>query len=284
MLSTWSSAPWKIDRKTSGSLLIEDPIVCITGGVQPDVLPELSGEAGRRDGFIERFLFTIPSVKPMKWSEKSVDEATEAAVVERFKALPFRPRPLGGVTVDRHRLTLSDDAKARWVEWFDEQSRHTASASGLLAGVFSKSINHAARLMLILQVLEDPSSREITLSTFENAVKLIDYFLTHTAYVLGVIEPSRRLDRVLAILQESGDWMPTTDITNATGRHLYGQTLQGILSDLEEQGLIERRELPTAGRTRTEWRVVEQPSPEENDLSDKSEVSEERVVEDAVTP
>jgi hypothetical protein len=59
-LSLWAVAPIKVDRKGQESIFITEPVVSVTGGVQPEMLGELAEAAGRRDGFLERILWSFP--------------------------------------------------------------------------------------------------------------------------------------------------------------------------------------------------------------------------------
>ena len=60
-LSAWSGSAAQVDRQSLAKpILIPNPQVVITGGIQPDLLSTLEDERGRDDGFIDRFLFTFP--------------------------------------------------------------------------------------------------------------------------------------------------------------------------------------------------------------------------------
>src|SRR5207248_1284943 len=103
--SLWNGAPIKVDRKLRDPLYVEDPAVCVVGGIQPDLLRELADEAGRRDGFVERISWSNPHVPPAVWTEAEVSEGTEAALVDLFRNL----RSIEDVTVG-----LSPEAKQTW--------------------------------------------------------------------------------------------------------------------------------------------------------------------------
>jgi len=59
-LSAWSGVPIKVNRRSGNGvpIYIPDPAISVLGGIQPDLLPALVKEAGRREGFIERFLWS----------------------------------------------------------------------------------------------------------------------------------------------------------------------------------------------------------------------------------
>lgn len=58
LLSIWSSKSYSVDRKTSGSYYIENPFLCVCGGIQPEMVQEAFGGKGfEGSGFIQRWLF-----------------------------------------------------------------------------------------------------------------------------------------------------------------------------------------------------------------------------------
>ena len=76
-----------MDRKTGAPVYVEDPVISVTAGVQPELLRELADEAGRRDGFIQRILRSYPDLAPARWTDAEVSEDAvsilAAALVQR---------------------------------------------------------------------------------------------------------------------------------------------------------------------------------------------------------
>ena len=86
-LSLWSAAPIKVDRKGADPIYLTDPVVTVVGGVQPEMLLQLAEEAGRRDGFLERMLWTFPDSAPSPWTDDSISPATLEGVATLFRQL-----------------------------------------------------------------------------------------------------------------------------------------------------------------------------------------------------
>ena len=78
-LSMWRPAPLKLDRKSQEPIFIPRPIVCVAGGCQPEMLTMLADEAGRRDGFLERFLWSYPDIEVGGWTEATVSASQKQA-------------------------------------------------------------------------------------------------------------------------------------------------------------------------------------------------------------
>jgi hypothetical protein len=79
-LQTWSATAIRIDRKTAPMISIPRPFLAVTGGLTPDMLPELADEEGRQDGFLDRILFAYPDTgPPAPWSEDVISQEARAA-------------------------------------------------------------------------------------------------------------------------------------------------------------------------------------------------------------
>ncbi len=100
-LSLWAGMPLKVDRRSADPLLVRRPVLCITGGIQPDRLPELRGDGAALDGFLDRHLFTYPETRPHRWTEATPDPADAAAVARLFARLR------AGGTEEGHLIRLS---------------------------------------------------------------------------------------------------------------------------------------------------------------------------------
>src|SRR5680860_83455 len=206
-LSNWSSANLKVDRKTKEPIIVRDPVVCVTGGIQPDLLAELAQEVGRRDGFLERFLFAHPPVHPIKWSEASVPPGLAMIIRGDFEQLrePEEQDP----------ITLSEEAKAVWVQWHDENSDLIPDVTGTTAGMYAKMPSQCARLALILHCLDNPGFAHevpVTEETMQSAIAIAEYHRAHNEYVLRKIETTQAgsgdghlRERLLAAFAEQGE-------------------------------------------------------------------------------
>lgn len=256
-LSMWSGASLKVDRKTADPIVVARPVVCVCGGVQPDMLADLADEAGRRDGFIERILWSYPDVEAPPWTEATVQPETTDGVRKVFRQLR--------ANAGDEPIKLSTAAKGLWVPFYDQNAVLGEEATGLMAGVHAKLPNQAARLALILHCLKHPSrpeSQAIDAETMDGALDLAEYFVCHARRVVphfGTPTLARSgglATRVLGVLAKAeGEWRKRTRLHNELGRHVAAADLTKVLSDLEEKGLVEHREVapgpPAAVRRRS---------------------------------
>jgi len=273
-LSLWSGAPLKVDRKTSDTVYVPDPVVCVCGGAQPEMLPELADEAGRRDGFVERILWSYPDTPSSEWTEATVDSQTKNAVVAVFGKLRL------GTHAESVRLSAK--AKGLWVSWYNENARIVDQAVGLPSGVFAKLPNQAARLALILHCLRHPDLPEsvrVSAETMSGALELAEYFRAHACramahFGVAAVAPSGGLAaRALKVLRNAdGDWVDRTGLHANLGGHVAADLLDRALFDLRGMGLVEARTEPSGsvgGRPKEQWRMI--PPSEETEESEESD-------------
>jgi hypothetical protein len=260
-LSAWSDEPWKVDRKGGDPIYIPHPAISVIGGMQPDVLRELRHEAGARDGFIERLLWAAPEAKMPGWTEETVAEQTIQEVYTQFAALRD-----GATGADEPAIiTLSPDAKARFVAWYEANMRQVAGATGLVQGIYAKLPQQLARLALVLHCLTWGGlapTRMVTPETMEGAIALVEYFRAHAHRVLpafgGTDDDEPLVERVIRYLRAQGDWVTRSALRDHFHRNIASSALTQALEHLEEEGRAERRinGEKGSGRKPEQWRVT----------------------------
>ena len=265
-LGGWSKDPWKVDRKKAEPLYIPDPVVCVVGGIQPDVLPELAHEAGARDGFIERILWCYPPERFPDDTDETVSEETLERMYEVFDKL--RPVHDEAPDADSIAITLSDDARTLWKGWRRDNTRLLRETSGLAQGISAKLPDQAARLALILHCLkhpDQPESRRVSPATMGAAIDLVEFFRLSAFRVLprfgqhGASSEGSLVAKVAAILDDAGGaWVSRSAIRDALHRNPSAQAITEALTRLEEQGRAEPRfnRDGRTGRPPEEWRSL----------------------------
>lgn len=188
-LSAWSGSHVKVDRKSDdGSISVPSPFLNVLGGIQPDMLNSICDEKGRRDGFVERILFSFPEPLPYaKWNDADVDEQAEAVwirVCDQLASLQMQSRDDGRQRPEL--VHLAPEAKARWVEWFDAHADDATDRDDL-KGTWAKYKSHTARLALTIHFLRlaygEIASETVDPISVMSAVQLTEYFKTHAAKV-----------------------------------------------------------------------------------------------------
>jgi hypothetical protein len=259
-LSGWSSVPLKVDRKTEDSIYIPTPVVSVVGGCQPDMLAALAEESGRRDGFLERMLWSWPESHPQKWTSDVVSAEAKEDLLTIFQSLR------GPTSMERPPVTLSDAAAEMFEEWFNQSQSITFASRGIMKGVHAKMPNQVARITLVLQGWgegSNPSGTAVTAEVMASGIAIAEYHRSHAQKVfarLGTADPTddRRLDGpVLQLLTDAWpESVPRTDLHRRLGGRASGDDLTAALHGLEGRGLVER--VPSesrGGRPAERWRL-----------------------------
>lgn len=204
-LSFWSGAPAIVNRKTQHEpIMLENPFVCVTGALPPDVLSDLADERGREGGFVHRVLFGFPEPVPMQWSEDSVSDqaiigyrqvfeklmALQGDGVASPKALSFTPRG---------RTAFIDLANTLYRELVDPNLPTN------LRGPFAKLEGYGARIALILQlsryVCKEARGEAVDERSVLGAAALVHYFQSHARRVYAFLQATPEDKKLMQALK-----------------------------------------------------------------------------------
>jgi hypothetical protein len=259
-LSLWAGSALKIDRKTAPPLYIPTPSVSVTGGLQPDRLSDLRDAAHRDDGFVDRLLLAWPAAPVLRWTDHEVDPAIVRAAQDLFATLRSRP---DGARRQVSRTRFDPAARDRFVAWHDANAELVAHSVGLVGGWAAKYPRQVARLALVLHALHHPDEPlvPVTVEIIDGAITLVEYFRSHLPLILAHLGQSSTatgsaglVSRVAALLRAAGGaWVSRTALHAGLGRNAPAQTLTEALAQLVEEGVVERRLVPTEGRPREEY-------------------------------
>ena len=183
--SFWASADIAVDRKTSGHIGLQRPLVCVAGCLPPDYLGDLSPPQGQDDGFLDRILFSYPEASRSGWTEDYVSDDAMSDYLDLWEKL----RGLGrGEAAPSQSLTvaLKGDARDRFTDWAEAHYKRDAPSPSL-SGFWSKLDVHCLRLMLTLHMSRaaagETDGAAIDVESVEGAVALAGYFMSHAEHV-----------------------------------------------------------------------------------------------------
>jgi hypothetical protein len=227
-LSIWSSVQVIVNRKANGTqpLIIDEPFVSVTGGIQPDALPALVDEACE-DGFAARLLLAYPDPPPpAKWNENTVATAEYVRVCEALWSLKPNDEP----------ITLSSAAKSRWVKWVNSHREETPPDN--LRATWSKCEGHSLRIALVLFLsriaCRATKVAELDVESVEGAIKLIDYFKANARRAYGRLAhqaDNTRIGNCLKWIAKRGG--------KVTVRDVYRYELAGVKDAAAAKKLLE---------------------------------------------
>jgi len=191
-MSVWSREPVCIDRKGDDDpIVLHDPCLSITGGIQPGILPRILGRERLEDGCTARFLFCDPEPLPHRPSHSEAREETRerarrvyASLLKISHAQPYQTPPQPQL------VRLTAGARARFTEWHERIGDRLSALSDddPFRPPLSKMPGYLGRLALICHVVnwveqEIAEFADISEHTMTQAIALTDYFIAHAERV-----------------------------------------------------------------------------------------------------
>jgi len=198
-LSAWNSDAITVDRKGEPeALMISEPFVGISGGIQPEVLEDLN--RGPEDGMLDRFLVAFPETVAPGWRDAEITEAAEVRYADLYKQLRIKhlhvdeygdPLPQAVVFSPTAKAVLKDAVNGHAAE----MARPGFPAS--LKGAYSKLEAYIGRLCLVLamaRAVEERAAEQVEPRDVVAAMALIDYFKQMARRVYAAVRDADPLD------------------------------------------------------------------------------------------
>jgi hypothetical protein len=246
-LEMHGAGPVLVDRKGGGpggtSLFIPQAAVSVCGTIQPGTFASLMSPAFRDSGLMARLLLSMPPRKPRVWTDADVDPHTINAYADLLRQLHGLPAPSGPVAV-----TMTPEAKALWVDFFNDWNKDLAATRGDMAAALSKLEAYAVRLALLLHVVanvNDPAPSPVSAACMQAGITLTRWFAGEARRVYALIGAGRRQqfdELLLHRLRETGgtatprmvrDWNRALYPTDAAAESALMQLVQLGLARLE---------------------------------------------------
>lgn len=220
-LSFWSTDEVVVDRKSrmGEPIIVARPFVSLFGGIQPAMLCELG--AGAEDGLMDRFLFSYPAPRQVRFTEDEISAEAEeryAAMYDALSALTLatdehgdpNPRPLMLTREARNLFAGAVDALG--AEVLDPGFPRR------LDGAWAKLRGYLARLSLVLAVCRCATNKVrdecVEVEDLVAATQLLGYFKSHARRVyseLSAPDPLEVLGADLkALIESNGGRMQAT--------------------------------------------------------------------------
>jgi hypothetical protein len=204
MSSLWDGDPIKRVRGGDGLLFLAGRRVALHLMMQPLVAPELLADPRLLDqGLLSRMLVVAPTsaIGSRPWRELSPESDV---AIKRYGAriLSILERPLPRVEGRQHEIAprdvpLSGAARAAWIAYANHIEKAIAPGGSLEAirGLANKLPEHAARLAGLIEIVEDPTTAEISAERMAAGIKLADHYCGEALrlFEAGHIAPELRL-------------------------------------------------------------------------------------------
>jgi len=185
MLSAHNGLPIDVSRcNLDWPLRIDHPCIQIAGTIQTGIVHELYDMGFKKNGFLDRFLFTFP--KDLKIAPWIKDEEQSATMIDRpfrlWKEIIDKATSLPFIEGTFNILNLSDEAMDIFYDWRNEECerQNAITDERLIDTRFAKVPLNTARLALIFQLFRwacDESHKDfVDADSINAAIRISDYF------------------------------------------------------------------------------------------------------------
>jgi hypothetical protein len=186
-----------VDRVSKAPIRVERPNVNILGGMQPKVLKDMAANNREDDGFLARFLFVYPeNLKPNIFTGKQIDDSQYKnynKLIQDLFSIPDKTLKTTGSQIEIYK------------EWQSEKVKE-CHQDDLETLIQSKLETYVWRLALILEMIEQTSkesfSDELSDSSLNNAIILVEYFRNNALRVYNKLSSTNPLDNFSENKQE----------------------------------------------------------------------------------
>lgn len=236
-LTAYSGTSYIVDRQGKPPISIDRLFLSVVGNIPPDVLPELSHEASREDGFVHRLIFAYPPSVSVRWNHYEVPPNLEHDYHHIIRSL-FNLRK-GEVKT----LVLTPGAQTLFCKWHDDHciEMEAPTFAPELRGFFAKYKGICARLALIHTLAENPNATEVPLKSVAAACDLTDYLKTQARKIVPLLPrerltPTERCER--EILRNLADGKFLTDRELQRNGNAPAVVFREVLKSLKAIGRI----------------------------------------------
>ncbi|MBL9086547.1 MAG: DUF3987 domain-containing protein [Planctomycetia bacterium] len=198
-----------VDRKTNRELLVvARAFIGVCGGIQPGILRRLLTPELFSSGLVARLLLAYPDAPRKRWSEDTVPAALRrrlGKVFDRLLGLKLESAAVGELDLPADRgsrstdpqpvlLRLTDDAKAQWVDFYNEFAgeQDALAPEDDLGAAFSKLEAYAARFALAFTLVrwadgETDEPTQIDSESMQSGIELARWFAREAARIYVVL-------------------------------------------------------------------------------------------------
>jgi hypothetical protein len=216
-LSLHNGAFLAVDRRTDNRhYRILHPRVCITGGIQAKILRRVLTTEFFERGLPARFLFAYPPFRQDKWSEATIPDKIRAKALKVFADLWLLQTGKDDKGDPAPKLlTLDKDAKAVFVDFYNECGEAAVEADEHELPAWGKLTGYGARLALVGQLARDPNAEVVTGETMQAACDLARWSgneAVRTYAMLAETRQQREMRELLEFIERRGGTVSVRDI------------------------------------------------------------------------
>jgi hypothetical protein len=238
-----------IDRmsRDQGRLAVPRAACSITGTIQPLILASSITDEDLAAGLLARILLANPPRRRKRWPTEDIS----AEQVKRYDRLLRALLDLhlqDDETRKPYSLDLDHDAKATWIDWYNDWADRQFESRAEQAAVLAKLEGYAARLGLIHHVVTLASEGcnelyPVSNRSIQAGIKLARWFANEAIRVYRILrltQDEQDQRELVEWIESLGGKATTRDLRNSwRGRYPTVDDAETALNDLVEAGLGE---------------------------------------------
>ena len=216
-LSLHTGVLFAFDRRTDKrSYRIWQPRVNVTGGIQPRVFGRILTPDYFERGLPARFLLANPPFRQDRWSEATIPDEIHKTALNLFEQLWLLQPDYDDKGEPRPKLLrLDDDAKAVFVDFYNECGAASNEAGEHEEAAWCKLTGYAARLALVAQLARDPNSESVTGETMRAACDLARWFGNEAVRIYATLAETplqREVRELCEFIERRGGTVTVRDV------------------------------------------------------------------------
>ena len=240
-LNSYDGQTISIDRKSSGCLVLERPLITFGVCCQPSVITEFVADKrffGK--GLAQRFLFCQP---PSLCGKRTLcNLPVEQSVKDEYSALINNLLSLPDST---EKITLSEEAFGVFSEFFNEIEKQIGSEGKYsdTRSFLNKLLGKTARISGLLHLCENSVQTPLSKNTMQNAILIARYFISQNEVLMtenaDIAAAEYVVERIIKTAKKDGkDTYRARDLKRFCQKY-KSKELDEILTLLEEHKYVQ---------------------------------------------
>ena len=256
ILKPWGGEAWDSMTRGDGLSVLVGRRVSMHLLMQPVILQRLMGDPlAQGQGWIARTLIASPKslagTRLYRTGQVPAGRRPEVlayyAAVRALLDMPLPTHPDGdGYELQPRPVTMSDEAQALWIEFYDEVERQQGKGGTLAAATAwaSKAAEHAARIAAVIAIMGDRYTTGIGADDMLGGIAIADFYMGEHVRLMGQTADLARLKLLHDLLQwlrDRGASVRRAEVLQFSPRHLRDLKAEGLnplLSELQTRAYI----------------------------------------------
>jgi hypothetical protein len=224
-----------------------NPHISIVGHITPSELKSSISKSDLSNGFANRFLWVFVEMTQELPFSKSLEDIKFIPIVEKVQDIISWVE-----NFEQIQIVWDEGAKQTWVNAYTDLVK---DFDGVLGTVTSRAAPQVIRLAILYAVMD--KSNTIKKQHLESALVLWKYSLKSADFIFGNKMDGKVQNKILVNLEVNVEGLTKTKIHKLFNNHSSKSVIDSTLSYLIQIGKISKTVIPTNGKAKTVYRIIE---------------------------